>query len=390
MALILLLGYGQTYAQATPQTKHISGSTIPAAPAVSFAHERSSKDQKIKRCLNAPLFILDNDHYDPDWVPTLVTALALDAECEGRLIAVAISGRDLNDRAGLMYQSVLRYYGRDLKIGINHQADTREEADKATFVRPKLAHEYLGSKKDISEFDNDGIPDSKREDITKILCETLQQYEGGISYVVGGHLDNLAALLKETHYCNGRELIAEKIKQVIVSTGRTLLDHQPETNLGARMGVRRSARYVVEHLPPNVKLIMGTEGHAKDKTWPRAGNQYKRDRHIDSPMAFVYAVPTYGVFGDHEIGDAEVVLYAVYGTYLDGFHLYDEIETCFRFDANLVAYAVKGCTGKNHYYLRDYNGYTTILGKKVNQLMSRERPEQNASVKAAPSRNAPL
>ncbi len=368
--LILLSGYAPSAAQ--------SGAVLATAlPAASDPAIKSSNAAAAERCPNAPRFILDNDHHDPDWVPTLVTALTLDADCSGKLIAVAISGRDLNDRAGLMYQSVLRYYGNDLKIGINHHADTREEADKATFAYPKTVSAYLGSKKDISQFDNDGIPDSKREDITKILCETLQKYDGNISYVVGGHLDNLAALLKETHYCQGKKLIAQKIKQVVVSTGRPLLDHQPETNLGARMGVRQSARYAVNHLPPNVKLIMGTEGYARDKGWPKAGDLYKRDQHIDSPMAFVYAVPTYGVFGDHGIGDADAIFYALFGSELDGFHLYDEIETCFRFDEHLVAYAVKGCTGKNQYYLRDYDGYTRILGKKVRQLMGRRKPKNS-------------
>jgi len=337
-----------------------------------YAKTTQKKEQK---CANAPEFILDNDHFDPDWVPTLVTALALDQNCEGKLIGVAISGRDLNDRAGLMYQSVLRYYHRgDLKIGFNHEADTRELAARATAHNPKLVPEYLGTKKDISEFDNDGIPDSKREDISKILCEVLQKSDGNVSYAIGGHPENLEALLKETRYCNGRALVAKKIKQVIIGTGGYMLDHRPEHNLGLNMDIRKSTKYVVEHLPENVKLIIGAEGYARENWWPKAGDQYKTDKHTDSPMAFIYAVPTYGVFGEHGVGDVEAVLYAVYGDTLDGFHMYDEIETCFRFDKDLVIYAVKGCTGKNHYYLREYKGFTAALGKKVIPLI-----EQNVS-----------
>jgi len=334
--------------------------------------DTENKDTPTTRCPSAQNIILDNDNFDPDWLVTLITAIGLDQNCEINLLGVMVNGTDTHGRSGLMYQSVLTYYGIQdrVPVGINHTLPMRTTPTDATAPYPKLDPEYKGQERDISEFENDGLYDYQRPDVTDLLCEILQNNEH-IIYVTGGHLQNIHSLLL-TDKCDGNELIRTKIDKFIFGTGyHKRTEGKPEMNFS--QGEYRttpasvSANFVFDSgISTNTPFRFPTDGYSWHKSL-RIGDQYKENTHTESPMAFIYAVPRYGVWGDHGAGDSAAV-FASIGYFSD--YMTPENQVCINLNkTNAIIKIENGSC--NHYITNITNGnFTSAMANKINQLMN--------------------
>ena len=339
------------------------------------------------RCPGATKLILDNDNYDSDWLPTLVVAVGMDANCEIDLIGVMINGTDLNDKAGLAYNTVLTYYGIQdrVPIGINHRVTMRTASMKATRTPiPSMDPRYNGTKTNIMDFPSDGLLDSQRPDTTTLLCKILSELPGDvqIDYVTGGHLHNLEYLLRETQECNGVDLVRKKIRRLVLGTGWSI-DHQglAEMNLSEGRYTPTTASdatiYVFQNWPKEVPIIMSgaAEDWVRNTDWPEVGNQYINDVHIDSPMAFILGIRVYGTYGGVGPGDSGVLIYEL-GDAPEGNVIRHDVKTCFV--PNSYGAVIIENYDANHYYNQETPEYYNYYFRKVNALMN--QPTQDGRI----------
>ena len=277
----------------------------------------SYAEPDILRCPNAPLVILDNDNFDPDWLVTLVTAIGLDQNCEINLIGVMVNGKDTHDKAGLMYETVLYYYGIQDRVPLatNHTLPMRTTPTKQTADDPHIDPAYKGDQKRITDFESDGILDSDRADVTTVLCKVLKDVpDHSVYYVTGGHLQNIQALLmRYDRECDGYGLVVDKVKEFVFGTGYSKdREGRPEMNFSEgrydKTAASEAANYVFNSgIDSYVPFVFPHDGLKWSPSY-RPGDQYKDQVHVISPMAFVYAIDTYGTWGDHGVGDADIVL----------------------------------------------------------------------------------
>jgi hypothetical protein len=302
-------------------------STLAAATASSLKIENPKPKEP-------QLIIVDNDIYDPDWVILLSAALGMQRIGEAKIVAVLITGRDINQKQGMLYSSVMHYYGyKDIPIGLNHQQQMRTYSIHAARKNPPHK-EYLGRDKNIDEFPSDGKLDTQYPDSSKLLCQLLAKSKQKVSWVVGGHLHHVANLLREKKACNGRALIKQKVKEIVLGMGwNSRTSGEPEINLSegttAPNDAQEATRYVFEHLPSSVPLIIATIPNNRAGE-SRVADIFKTKAYADSPMAFILSVPKYGIYGDHGLSDFEALLYAVRGTKSSKGEIYaKKVKSCF-------------------------------------------------------------
>ena len=283
----------------------------------SGGNDRSGNNESfVNHCPNnPPQIILDNDNFDPDWLITLVAALDLDKSCIIELKGIVVNGHDLNERAGIMYSTVLNYYevADRIPIGVVNDRPQRNTATDATGAAPKLDSRYKDTRVNIMEFPSDGMPDYARENADEVLCEILDT-EGNenITYITGGHLTGLESFF-ETDKCQSIELTRAKISRFVFGTGYSKeKEGLPEMNFSqgdtSPTPASKAAINVFDtlnQLAPEIPIEFPS--YHKWSFTGRPGDQYNSSHHIYSPMAFIYAVPRYGVWGDHKMGDSLAV-----------------------------------------------------------------------------------
>jgi hypothetical protein len=256
---------------------------------------------------------------------------------------------------------------------------------------PKLSPKYLGVAKTIDEFVSDGCRDrvnrknkecGNRTTAVKMYCDGLNKIPKGkkANIVVIGHLYNIADLLQETSYCNGKELLAKKVEELIISSGWTdMYNHIPEQNFSslnkdARRSTAAATHYVFNHLPKNIHVTIANPAKSK---LPKVGDIYQK-YNVNSPMAFAYSVNRYGygIETGHNIVDALNIIYAVKGLTWYG------TQYIKRKDCNFVIYPsgavkVRGHTGNHHYVVPNILDYESFAGRMVTDLMKYEPKSSN-------------
>lgn len=334
----------------------------------------------VNRVENIIPMVLDNDAFDPDWVIMLSATLGLEANCETSLKGVLLTGRDMNKRQGMLYSSILYYYDRkELSIGLNAKQTMRSYYLDAT-SEPVEHVDYNGSFSDIDQFPSDSCTDYDecwgRLETTWMMCYILEHTEEKVTWVVGGHLHNVANLLKETNVCNGKELISQKVKQIVISSGwedRTSGD--PEINLSEGTNHKNSASdasiYLFNNRPSNVPIVIASVPQSGLLS-SRVGDIYRRDEFQNSPMSFIMSVPRYGVYGDHGLSDTEALLYAVRGnkTY-DGRTYTKTTKTCLNVHNNGAVTIGENCNKEDYYLENITSDYVEIMDFEVYNLINR-------------------
>ena len=335
--------------------------------------------QSVYSAIGAKNIILDNDAFDPDWVIMLATTMGLEHSCEIHTLGVVTTGRDLNRRQSMSYSAIMHYYNAQyIPIGLNVRQTMRSYYLDATSSNP--GHQkYTGGHSNIDEFPSHQCLDYEicpgMNESNGMLCALLTQAKEKVSWVIGGHMHNIANFLQETQQCNGKELFAQKVKQVVITTGWTSrTSGDPEMNFSEGTSSQTSAsdatKYFFANRPLNVPVIITSIPNAGTGD-PRVGDIFLRDGFQDSPMAFILSVPRYGVYGDHGLSDTDALLYAVReGKTKDGTEYAVPIETCFHVNS-YGAVTVGGSCGKPDYYLEmTRSDYARILESEVYNLIN--------------------
>ena len=312
---------------------------------------------------NTKHIIYDNDHFDPDWVIGLDTVMELQKRGVITVDAIMITGTDAYGKAGMKYNSIVKYYGFDIPIGINHRTPMRTTPDDASKRFPVLDSRYKGRYRDITEFPTDGLLDKDRQESVELLCSVLKKAKDkSITYIVGGHLQNFSDLLKETAICNGYELIHSKMKELVISTGG--VGGKPEMNLSEGRNDVTEASKATNYVFANTSIpILVTFPYKKSNRRP--GDVYLRHK-INSPMAFIIAVPRYGTYGDRGISDNAAIIAGVYGTNLHGNEYVIKKKVCFQ-PTKYGALKFGSCD-KEHYLMDRMN--LDIVGDYTIELLT--------------------
>lgn len=333
------------------------------------------------------LFISTDGLTDPDDIGNLTTALALADKCEVEILGIDITGQDIYAKHSTIISAVLHYYGLEhILIGESDRTDMRMGDSLWVSDYPKLSSKYLGIAKTIDEFISDGCKDrvnraskecGNRTTAVKMYCDGLNKIPAGkrANIAVIGHLYNIADLLKETTYCNGKELLAKKVEELVISSGWTdMYKHIPEQNFSslskdARRSTAAATRYVFDHLPKNIHVTIANPAKSK---LPKVGDLYQK-YNVNSPMAFAYSVNRYGygIETGHSIGDALNIIYAIKGLTWYGTQYIKRKDCHFVIHSN-GAVEVRGDTGNHHYMEPNISDYESFAGRMVSDLMKYE------------------
>ena len=254
----------------------------------------------------------------------------------GRLniLAVVQSGSDWTQRNSIATSAVNTFYNRELKIGYNHRTDLRWHYSPWAVSTPKLETQYNGTATDISHFASDGISNNQRPSSVSVYCDILQTLPAGekATVVITGQVYSFVDLLKETELCNGRQLIIDKVDQVLMSSEDF---NTVGMNFSAGGDTRRlpdgqfvwastadDSRYTLANIP--VEYILFNKPAITYEIM--SGTEYQNQL-IDSPMAFIYATNYNGLSAGRPIWDHLPIMYAASGNNWDGtqlFHIHKE------------------------------------------------------------------
>lgn len=338
--------------------------------------------QKVSNRINRMKeIILDNDAFDPDWVIMLATALGMEQNCEINIAGVLLTGRDINRKQGMAYSSILYYYGReDIGIGLNVKQTMRTYALDATMPNPKHI-DYRGSFRNIDEFPSYRCLDYSicfgLNEANNMVCEILKNADGNVTWVIGGHLHNVANFLAETQLCNGMQLLSDKVDKVVLANGwKSRTSGEPEMNFSEGTSKPNSAsdasKYFFANRPVNVPVVIASIPGV-DISDQRVGDIYREDRFQNSPMAFILSVERYGVYGDHLLSDTEALLYGTRGDFTpDGIKYTQEIPSCFHVKQSGAVVADDSYCGRNEYYLEKTTPeYADIWGRQVLEMLQK-------------------
>jgi len=335
--------------------------------------------QVINKSNGMESILLDNDAFDPDWVIMLTATLGLAEQCEANVAGIVLTGRDINAKQGMLYSSILYYYDRsDIPLGLNGKQIMRTYSIRATQEDPTHIN-YKGTFSSIDDFPSDQCIDYEwcwgRNEATDMLCTILSESDEKITWVVGGHMHNVANLLNETEVCNGKELISKKIKQIVISTGwedRTKAD--PEMNLSEGTSKPNSAieatKYVFRNRPNNVPIILASVPNSRTHQ-SRVGDVFLNNKYNNSPMSYILSVPTYGIYGDHGLSDTEALMYAVRnGISKNNITYTQKVKTCFNLHNNGAITIGNNCVKEDYYLEKTISNYADVLSTEVEKLIS--------------------
>ena len=349
------------------------GDTTPTEPT-------NPDNPTISRCpAGTPNIILDNDNFDPDWLPTLIGAINMDQNCEINLLGVIVNGTNTYQKAGIMYSTVLSYYDIQdrVPLGVVNDRPQRTTPTKATSDNPPKDGAYKGTHSNITEFPSDELLDNNRPGAAEVICEILENANGKVDYVTGGHLTGLQAFLEGNH-CDAISLTKSKINKFVFGTGYddrhegTAEMNFSEGRYNVETAASKSANYVMNKLNAEASDV---QIHLPSDHWNwddakvyRMGDQYKEDKHLDSPMSFVYSIYTYGVWGDHGAGDSLAVLYSSGITKVAGVQTGTR-QVCITLNPVDARINIKDSTDCNHWvgtYNSNVGGY---VGQKITQAI---------------------
>ncbi len=286
---------------------------------------------------NARSVIFDDDSLsDNDIAQTLSAAMTLQAKGLVDIRVIGISGVDTNNKRSLLLSSITHYYGySEIPIVASYRSDTRVQESIYSHY-PPLSSSYRGTSSDLSEFENDGILDSQRDEVITKYCEVLESIPEGekIAIAVMGNSYNIESLLKEQDICNGYQLVKERVSKVVMVGGTD--NSNWDMNFGAFGKYHRAAvsssSYVVKNTPVPVVLIDVNAGCG----YPGQAYQELSKADVESPMSFALNV----MYGHNSKAtdptnctwDASALLYSALGAKWNKIDIWDEVHGSIKVD----------------------------------------------------------
>lgn len=275
----------------------------------------------------APKVIVSQDHWDSDNYSMIDIAGRLHKNGVINLIAVDISGRDTYGMSGILFRSMLP---DDVPIFMNHHGDTR--------VTPTGGNFPL-----INNYTQDTTIDAKRPGIDE-MAELISKTTGNITYISGGHLDNLARLVEKHN-----SVVASKFSKVVMSIGwNSTTNGKPEMNFSQGVPTPTptsvSTQMVFNNMPENVKMIIGMDP-ARDTLTASISTSF-----IKTPSTkYLTENGTYHKGGIFRTGDLTSLIYGIYGGDWFGTHIFNEIPCCL--NINIYGACTVSSGTCNHSYI---------------------------------------
>lgn len=252
--------------------------------------------------------ILDTDFLtDMDDAGAVATAFALMKTGELNVIGIITSGHDGTGRREMAIRAIATYYGfGDVPIGHRFEAGQREAHTRGAVQNPKLNSAYAGDYRDISEFPNTPVA---TEDAVDLYCRLLKNANTKVDIPVLGSQYSVEMLLRETDKCNGKQLMAEKVRNLILVGG--IYTSNWDMNFGSHVPFHtytaNVSNYVNNNTPEQVRTVL-VDYKAMYKS--RVGSSLMQ-YNVNSPQAFLYATQgTYLTVGAYAWDTSAVVFSA--------------------------------------------------------------------------------
>lgn len=271
--------------------------------------------------------VISQDTYDRDNYSLILAGIRMHKEDRINLLAIDVTGQDPNDRGGLIFSTLLE--DQDVPILINQDPNLNTRRAPAS----QLYSSLIGG---------DDLLDSQRQDSTLGLAEVLESSLEPVNYIVGGHLHNLASLMKYDI-----ELVRNKIKTVVIYMGwRNRSTFDVEMNLSEGLyknsGTAEATRYVFRNMPDEVKIIISNDP-----------DQAKQTLDIDATDEKLNYLLVNGSYSNKPVnlGDFASMMYVIDENKTS----FTEVQTCYRVsDKHGGIATTSGCL-KNHWYMDNVN-----------------------------------
>lgn len=338
----------------------------------------SDSSESVEEVLPIPYVIWDDDvHIDPDGMGTISLVLQMENQGFLKLLAIGLVGTDVYGRKSMGVSALTHYHNLpDMPIGLNTNTHKMRTGPSASSIpNPVLHGAYNGSYQDISQFDSDGCGDvigcGTRKNVVHLYCDVLQNSPKKVSILTGGQIYNVAELLKETEYCNGMEVVREKVLEVVSISGRNG-DHSNGQDFGgADPYALESFLYVIDHLPvPFIFAGMDLEGFNYQKIPNSRMGPLFQTHNVESPTAFVYSTKRYGwgIVDGHSYIDAVTLFHTVFGSDMFGNYIGGVRGVTVTKQSNGVKIDSSKPDGRhferfgsNRDYFQHFHGFTTEL-----------------------------
>ncbi len=238
---------------------------------------------------NEDTLILDNDSYDPDYIPLVLNAIEEHKRGNVNVGLIIVSEDGLSDKTNMLYRSILDKFNSNIPVTLAHGTSDRA-------FRSKLTNNL--------ENYTDIINDSSIEDAIEVLENKLESQEDKtVTYATGGKLIFLSKFLSNPQRL---ELFKLKVKELIIGMGCNPLDKKcsREFNLAATDKAYRATKDVYSKLHGRIPF-----GVIDDKR-----GDIKKIRALDifknaniPLMHHLLGTNIYGTYGDHHAGDVEIL-----------------------------------------------------------------------------------
>jgi hypothetical protein len=246
-----------------------------------------NKSSAIKK--SDKVLFIDNDAYDPDYMPLLLSAIHENRWGLVDVGLIIVTEQGLSNKTNILYRSILEEFKSDIPLALAHNTSDRA-------FRSRLTN-------NLEEYANI-VPDSELEDAIEVLENKLEERDDKtVSYATGGKLIFLSKFLSDPARL---ELFKLKVKEIIFGLGCNPLDKtcSRDFNLAATDKAYNATKDVYSKLHGKVPFVVVDDKRGNIKHL-RALDKFKK---ADiSLMHHLLGTNIYGTYGDHHVGDAEIL-----------------------------------------------------------------------------------
>ena len=249
-------------------------------------NDTSIVDSNLTDLKEKKILILDNDAYDPDYMPLLLSAIHENRWGLVNVGLVIITEQGVSNKTNMLYRSILEEFKSDIPLTIAHNTSDR-------VFRSKLTNNL--------ENYTDIIYDDVVEDAITVLENKLESKDDKtVSYAIGGKLIFLSKFLSDPERL---ELFKLKVKEVIYALGCNPRDRScsRDFNLAATNKAYSATKDVYSKLHGKIPFVVIDDKRGR----VRSLDMFKSAK--IPLMNHLLGTNIYGTYGDHHAGDVEIL-----------------------------------------------------------------------------------
>ena len=232
------------------------------------------------------ILILDNDVYDPDYIPLVLNSIH---EHKNKLVdlkLIIITEDGISNKTNMLYKSIIDKFNSNIPITLAHNVSDRAFESKLT--------------KNLENF-TEIIEDDQIQDAIEDLETKLEaQDDKSVSYATGGKLIFLSKFLSDPARL---ELFKLKVKEIVFGLGCNPKDKncQNDFNLAATNKAYNATKDIYNKLHNKIPFVVIDDKRGKVRSL-----DIFKDANIPL-MHHLLGTNIYGTYGDHNAGDVEVL-----------------------------------------------------------------------------------